>query len=464
MPVENILVVDDDLSLRQFLPILLQEDGYQVAAVDCAEAAIVSLDSQWPDLVLTDLNMPGMSGLELLRTLQARAAKEGRDIQVVMITAYGTTESAVEAMKAGAADYVTKPFNNDELRLVVRRALGHKELVAENTRLHAELQDRYQIGKLMGSSTPMRAVIELIHRVKDTRISCLIQGESGTGKEVVARAIHFSGLRAKAPFVTINCGAIPEALVESELFGHKKGSFTGASRDKPGLIAAANGGTLFLDEVAELPPAAQVKLLRFLQERKITPVGAVEELAVDVRILAACNVDLEDEVRQGRFREDLFYRLNVVQLDLPPLRDRGEDVVTLTRHFVARFTAEYGREIGGVAPDAMKRLRMHHFPGNVRELQNIVERAVALCTDTVIRVEDLPQLREGGLAPTEVSAHTFPEEGINLDAELAAAEKQWLVAALEVAGGNKTEAARLLKMSFRSYRYRLAKFDLDADA
>ncbi len=462
---EAVLVVDDDLSMREFLSILLQRDGYAVRSAATAEAALEGIDEQWPALVLTDLNMPGMSGLDLLRELKSRAAKTDRDVEVVMVTAYGTTASAVDAMKHGAADYVLKPFNNDELRLVVRRALGRRELEVENTRLKTELHDRYHFGNLVGSSAAMQRVYDMIRRVKDTRINCLVSGESGTGKEVVARAIHYSGVRGEQPFVAINCGAIPENLVESELFGHKKGSFTGAVRDKLGLMSAADRGTLFLDEVNALPMTAQVKLLRAIQERRFTPIGATKELEVDVRLIAATNVDLEDAVREGVFREDLYYRLNVVLVKLPPLRDRAEDLGELTRFFLRRFSDEYGKEVAQLTPDAARALRVWHWPGNVRELQNTIERAVALCQGPVVQIEDLPaRMQSDRPEPAgEEAAPEFPPDGVNLDALLAALEKRWLVAALDSADGNKTQAAKLLRMSFRSFRYRLAKYDLDTD-
>lgn len=466
LPGESILIVDDDLSLREFLGILLARDGYAVRAAASGEAAMAAVEAAWPDLVLTDLNMPGMSGLDLLRELKARAARDGTDVEVVMVTAYGTTATAVEAMKHGAADYVMKPFNNEELRLVVKRALDRRELEVENTRLKSELGGRYHFGNLVGSSAAMGVIYDLVRRVKDTRINTLLCGESGTGKEMVARAIHYSGVRGEHPFVAINCGAIPENLVESELFGHAKGAFTGAVRDKVGLLQAADRGTIFLDEVNSLPLAAQVKLLRAIQERSFTPVGTTRELSVDVRIIAATNSDLEDAVAEGRFRQDLYYRLNVVQLQLPPLRQRAEDLLELTRHFLRRFSEEYDKPVSGLAPDALRLMRIYHWPGNVRELQNTIERAVALCQGSIVQPEDLPRrMREQGTpAPQEALAPAFPPDGVNLDAELASFEKRWLVGALDAADGNKTRAAKLLMMSFRSFRYRLAKYDLDAGA
>ncbi|MDP6932767.1 MAG: sigma-54 dependent transcriptional regulator [Myxococcota bacterium] len=464
MASETVMVVDDERSMREFLTILMERDGYEVAAVPSAVEALTASSDRWPDLVLTDLNMPGMDGLELLKELKARAARDGKDVEVVVITAFGTTESAVDAMRCGAADYVQKPFNNDELRLVVRRVLGRRELEVENLRLKGELQDRYHFGRLVGSSAAMMEVYDLIRRVKDTRINCMIVAESGTGKEMVARAIHFSGVRADGPFIPINCGAIPENLVESELFGHVKGSFTGAVRDKTGLLKAAHNGTIFLDEIAMLPPSAQVSLLRALQERRFTPVGAVREIEVDVRVIAATNVDLEAAVARGEFREDLYYRLNVVQMKLPPLRERGEDIPELVRFFLHRYAKEYSKEIQGLAPDASRSIRSWNYPGNVRELQNIIERAVALCKGPEITAEDLPErMSEGRVPIMDEQWVGFPEGGIDLDALLSSTEKNWLLAALEVSGGNKTKAANLLHMTFRSLRYRLVKYGLDGD-
>lgn len=461
---ERILVVDDELSMREFLSILLSQDGYTVETASSGEDAMRRLGQQgWPALILTDLNMPGMSGLELLGRAKDRAARAGRSVSVVVVTAFGTNESVIEAMKLGAANYVYKPFNNDELRLVVRRALGQAELEQENSRLRRELADRYHFGNLVGSSPAMLKVYDLIRRVMGTRISCMIIGESGTGKEMVARAIHFNGDRSSKPFVPINCGAIPESLIESELFGHKKGAFTGAIREKPGLFQVASGGTLFLDEVNSLPLSAQVKLLRAIQERRFTPVGGVEEIAVDVRVLAASNTELEQEVSQGNFREDLYYRLNVVQIRVPPLRERVSDVPALVRFFVRHYAEEYGRSVVGFSPEAMRLVEAWPFPGNVRELRNMVERAVALCPGSIVQPEDLPEaIRITAPRLEEVEERQeIPDDGLDLDALLAATEKKWLRMALEKESGNRTAAARLLKMSFRSFRYRLAKYGMD---
>lgn len=378
-----------------------------------------------------------------------------------MMTAYGSTENAIEAMKKGASNYVLKPFNNDELRLVVQRALGVQALAQENRKLK-EGQRLLNFGYLVGTSSKMNTVYDLVRKVKDSKINCMIVGESGTGKEMVARSIHHAGQRRENPFIAINCGAIPENLVESELFGHKKGAFTGAIRNKIGLIQAASGGTLFLDEVDALPLSAQVKLLRVLQERRVTPVGDVLETSVDVRIIAASNSDLEMQVRQSLFRDDLYYRLNVVEIALPPLRERGEDVVELSRFFMDKYAREYGKSLIGIAPDALERLRNFPFPGNVRELQNLIERAVALSVGNVLQKRDFPDQGQGSFwNRDETEPLSFPEDGVHLDAMISELEKKWLLSALDKAKGKKGKAAELLHMTFRSFRYRLTKHGLD---
>jgi len=471
----HVLVVDDDLSMREFLGILMRREGYSVELADSGEAALSAVQRRWPSVVLSDLNMPGIDGMELLRRLKTQAARESRDIEVVMVTAFGTAESAVEAMRRGAFDYVLKPFNNDDLRVTVRRALERVALQAENARLKAEVRDEVHFGRFIGSSPAMQRVYDLIRRIKDTPINCLVLGESGTGKELVARSLHEAGVR-NGPFVAINCGAIPENLVESELFGHVRGAFTGADRDRKGHIVQANGGTLFLDELNSLPQSAQVKLLRVLQDRRVLPVGASREVEVDVRVIAASNGDLAQLARTGRFREDLYYRINVIQVQLPPLRDRPGDIDELVRHFVKLYSKEYGKSVERASQPALQALRDWNWPGNVRELQNMVARAVVLAEGRELLLGDLPDaLRQGlaaeaptvriqpvhaSLAPVD-EPEVIPPEGLDLDQLLAEVERKWLVAALRSANGNKTRAARALRMSFRSFRYRLAKYDLD---
>ena len=450
----KILIVDDEATIREILAILFEQDGYAVAlARDVSDAKEV-YQSFEPDIVLSDLNMHGETGIDFLRWVQ----EQEKTVPFVILTAFGTTESAVEALKIGASNYVLKPFNNDELRLVVSRALGLQNLQYENERLRRQIGSKMHFGIMIGDSLEMQEVYSLIRRVRDSKINCMILGESGVGKEMVARAIHFSGARNKKSFVTINCGAIPENLVESELFGHKKGAFTSAFRDKIGLLEIADKGTIFLDEIDSLPLSTQVKLLRVIQEKKITPVGGVQEREVDVRVLCATNADIDNEVQEGKIREDLYYRLNVVEIFVPPLRVHREDIALLIEHFLERFSAEYNKTIIGLAPAAIEKIKAWHFPGNVRELRNIVERAVALCVGNIIQLNDLPSnLMEfeplKGLPPSD----QFPEEGIDLDYLLAEIEKKWLLAALRATKGKKTAAAETLRMSFRSFRYRLLK-------
>ncbi|MDP2307653.1 MAG: sigma-54 dependent transcriptional regulator [Pseudomonadota bacterium] len=466
---EHILVIDDEPSLGELLTLVLEREGYVATRAESGEEGLELFDSLAPDLVLTDLNMPGIDGIEILRQIKTRSAQRGRDVPVILLTAYGSVATAVLAMREGAFDYVAKPFHNDELRLIVKKALAMRALEADNARMRVALGERYQLGQFVGTSPRMQEVYSLVRRIMGTRISCLIGGESGTGKELLARAVHYGSERARHAFVPVNCGAIAENLFESELFGYKKGAFTGAARDKVGFFEAADGGTLFLDEVGEMPLASQVKVLRALSEKKVTPVGSTVEVAVDVRIVAATNRDLTAEVAAGRFREDLYYRLNVVQIDMPPLRERAEDVPMLVQHFVERFAEEYKKRVGGVTPEALRMLRAYPFPGNVRELQNIVERAVALEAGALLTPSSLPERVQGVLStPQTEPAGTGGEgdaeaapEGLDLEARLAEVERSYLVRALAASGGNRTQAARLLGVTFRSLRYRLVKFGMD---
>jgi two-component system response regulator PilR (NtrC family) len=378
--------------------------------------------------------------------------------EIILITAYATADTALAAMKLGAYDYLTKPFPVEEFNAVVDRALEKRALVEANVALRDKIAGRARLGTMLGKSPAMRKVFEVIGKIHSARTSVLITGESGTGKELVARALHTEGNRAKAAFVPVNCGAIPEELMESELFGHKRGSFTGAVADKPGLFQQADNGTLFLDEIGELSPNLQVKLLRVLQERKVKAVGAQDEVEVDVRVIAATNRDLEAEVARGAFRADLYYRLHVIEVHIPPLRHRREDLPLLAEHFLRRFAAEHGRQLQ-LSTEAMRKLESYDYPGNVRELENLIERAVALTSGPVIGVSDLPEIRATTNAvqiPTE-----FPAEGIDLDHLLADFERAWVVRALEHTKGVRKAAANLLGISFRSMRYRLAKLGFD---
>jgi two-component system response regulator PilR (NtrC family) len=400
-------------------------------------------------VVITDLVMPDGTGMEVLDAVRARSA----DTQILMVTAYATTEQAVEAMRRGAYDYVQKPFKNHELLATLEKALEKRAIVAENQTLRAEVKGRWSAGQLIGKSPAMDRLRDLIKRVANATTSVLITGESGTGKEMVARALHFQSPRAEEAFVVLNCGAIPENLIESELFGHIKGAFTGAIAAKEGLFRAANGGTLFLDEVGELPPPLQVKLLRVLQDRKVRPVGGSTEVEVDVRVVAATNRDVESEVEAGTFREDLFYRLNVIRIEVPPLRERPEDIPVLAEYFLEKHMALQGRRLE-FSPEAMRWLAQQSYAGNVRELENIVERGVTLAPGNTVGREDL-----GDTHPSKKTASVsqIPEAGFDLDNYLTQVEKELLFRALDQAGGVRKKAAELLGMSFRQFRYRLAK-------
>ncbi len=443
--------------MREFLEILLRRNQHQVAVVENGADACARLDESEFDLVITDLRMPEIDGLGVLE--HAKRVRPGTE--VIVVTAFATAETAISAMKRGAYDYLTKPFKVDEILVVVERALEKRALVRDNLVLREELKGRFKLDRLIGRSPGMQQLFALVQRVATTRTSVLVLGESGTGKELVARAIHSLGDRATQPFVPVNCGAIPESLIESELFGYVKGAFTGAATDRDGLFAAADGGTLFLDEIGELGQPIQVKLLRTLQERTIKPVGAVSEREIDVRIVAASNRHLEEDVKAGRFRSDLFYRLNVIPIQIPPLRER-EDIPLLIEHFLRRFSAEMGRTVRGVTPEAMTLLRAYRYPGNVRELENLIERAVTLTATDLVDSAALPELRRPPPSEELSPLASLPQGGLDLDAHIAGIERGLLLEALDRVGGNRTAAAELLRISLRSFRYRLAKFGLDS--
>jgi two-component system response regulator PilR (NtrC family) len=463
-----ILVVDDEQSMREFLAICLRRAGHTVTAVTNGSEALAKLRSNPFDVVVTDLRMPGdIDGLGILKAIKTggvrySAAPGGTpsiiDPEVILVTAYATADTALAAMKQGAYDYLTKPFQVDEINAVISRALEKKALVEENIALRDQVAGRARLANLLGKSRAMQKVFEMIGKIHSTKTSVLITGESGTGKELVARALHSEGSRATKSFIAVNCGAIPDELMESELFGHKKGAFTGAVSDHAGMFQEAAGGTLFLDEIGELPAALQVKLLRALQERKVKPVGASDEIEVDVRVIAATNRDLEAEVARGAFRADLYYRLNVVEIRIPPLRHRREDIPLLVEHFLRRFGTEHGRTFT-LTHESMRTLESYDFPGNVRELENIIERAVALSSSSVIGTSDLPHVKTPK-APVEQPAE-FPPDGVDLDRMLSDFERSWVVRALERTGGVRKRAAGLLGISFRSFRYRLEKLGLE---
>jgi len=449
------LVVDDEQSMREFLAICLRRGGHDVTvAINGLEALARAKETTF-DIVITDLRMPDMDGLGVLKALKAPQAE--RTPEVILVTAYASKETALAAMKQGAYDYLTKPFQVDEINAVIDRALEKRALVEANLALRDQVAGRFRLARMLGKSRAMQKVFELIGKIHSARTSVLITGESGTGKELVARALHTEGSRASAPFVAVNCGAIPDELMESELFGHKKGSFTGAIADKRGLFQEASGGTLFLDEIGELSLNLQVKLLRVLQERTVKPVGATEEIDIDVRVVAATNRDLDAEVARGAFRADLFYRLNVIQVWIPPLRHRPEDIPLLAEHFVRTLGIEHGRTMQ-LSQAAMRKLETHDFPGNVRELENMIERAIALAPTTTIDVTDLPEVRP---TKTPELPNEFPAEGVDLDRLVNDYERMWVERALEKTQGVRKRAASLLGISFRSLRYRLEKLGFD---
>jgi two-component system response regulator PilR (NtrC family) len=455
----KLLIVDDELGMRQFLTHLFQRDGHDVRAVDNGRGAIELLRKEPAELIVSDVRMPDMNGIELLR-----AARElFPDVEVIMMTAFANVETAREAFLLGAFDFVQKPFDNDLLKETVTRALQKISLVKEkealleeNKVLIQEQRTRGKLNNIIGRSPKMQALYQMIETVAQVPSTVLVYGESGTGKELVARAIHDLGPRAEKPFVSINCGAFTETLLESELFGYVKGSFTGANANRKGLFEAANTGTIFLDEIGEMSPAMQVKLLRVLQERKLRPVGATEETTVDTRVIAATNRDLANMVKDGTFREDLFYRISVIPIELPSLRERTEDIPDLTNHFVEKFCAEAGRSLS-ISEGAMSLLENYVWPGNVRELEHTIERAVALETTNSIQPERLPEKITNYNPYRIAQSFDFPEEGVNLTAHLDQLEKTYVLEALHRTSGNQTNAAQLLVLSVRSLRHLLDK-------
>jgi two-component system, NtrC family, response regulator PilR len=449
----KILVIDDEQGMRDFLAIMLKKEGHEVVTAENGTDALKAVHAEIFDLVITDVKMPGVGGIDVLKTIKEISP----ETVVIMITAFATAETAVEAMKLGAYDYITKPFKIDEIKLIIQKALEKRSLRKENILLKREIKSRAGFENFIGKSEPMQKVFFLIRQVADTASTVLITGESGTGKELVARAIHHNSPRKDGPFVTINCGALPETLLESELFGHMKGSFTGAVSNKQGLFEAANGGTIFLDEISATTPALQVKLLRVLQERSFMRVGGTTPIKVDVRVIAASNKDLLDEVSKGAFRDDLYYRLNVLPVHLPPLRDRREDIPMLVEFFLTRSSTA-GRELKRVAPETLKTLMGYRWSGNVRELENTIERLAILATGDTIRSEHLPDAMKSYQSSSELVPTEIPEAGIDLEALLENAEKTLLLKALEKAGGVQTEAAKLVGLSFRSFRHRLQKY------
>jgi two-component system response regulator PilR (NtrC family) len=454
----RVLVVDDEESIREFLEIMLKKEGYEVTCAEDGHKALDLLKKKSVDLIISDLQMPNITGIELLQKVKDQYP----DMLFMMITAFGTTETAVEAMKLGAYDYITKPFKIDEVRINIANALRSQNLEVENRTLKKELKTEYSFQNLVGNSDTMHRIYELIKRVSQTPTNVLITGESGTGKEMVAKAIHYNGPLKDKPFITVNCGAIPESLMESEMFGHKKGSFTGAIADKSGLFEVADGGTLFLDEVGELPLTIQVKLLRAIQERVIRRVGGTDDTKIEVRIIAATNRVLEDMVATGEFRQDLFYRLNVINIRTPSLRERKDDIAALAVHFLQKYNHRLNKNIGGISEEAMIALQKYDYPGNVRELENVIERTVALEGGSMILPESLPPFVNTPQGRKLASSHEIEitEDGVELDKIMGQIEKELLVKAIHASGGVKKRAAKLLNITFRSMRYRVEKYNL----
>ncbi|MGD0908711.1 MAG: sigma-54 dependent transcriptional regulator [Candidatus Acidiferrales bacterium] len=444
----TILVVEDEAKMRRLLELQLTEDGFIVHSAADAETGLQLLVREKPDLVVTDLRLPGMSGLEFLQAVKRVNAA----LPVVVMTAYGTVESAVEAMKIGASDYVTKPFSLDELVLVIRKELDSQRLRDENRSLREALGRRYAYKNIVAQSDKMQAVLGLVERVAPTNSTVLLGGESGVGKDLIARAIHEHSQRASGPFVKINSTAIPETLLESELFGYEKGAFSGAAISKPGKFEMADKGTMFLDEIGDVPAAIQVKLLRVLQDREFERLGGTKTHKVDIRLVAATNRDLRAALEEGTFREDLYYRLNVVAIDIPPLRDRKEDIPALADFFLERYAKESSKTVTSITPSAMKKLTDYHWPGNVRELQNIIERGVTLSTGTTLDAADIYLDDPATSRPISSTPHVLPP-GMTLEQW----EDETIREALRRANGNKSQAARALGLSRNALRYRLSK-------
>ena len=449
---ELILVVDDDASQRRLVEFWLKEEGYSVVTASDGQMGLETFTEKTPALVIADIRMPGLSGLDLLGRIKAQNA----DAPVILITAFGTVGDAVDAMKLGAADYVLKPLNSEELKVNVQRALEHRQLLDENRYLRDFSETAFRFENLVAGSRRMRDVFNLAGQVARRDSTVLVTGESGTGKELIAKAIHQNSLRASKPFITVNCGAIPESLIESELFGHRKGSFTGAIADRVGKFEAANEGTIFLDEIGELPINLQVRLLRVIQEREIDKIGFPKPIAVNVRIIAATNRDLRTLIEDSQFREDLFYRLSVVTVELPPLRDRRDDIPLLLAHFLKKHCTRYQLTVPSISDGALEILTRYDWPGNVRELENVVEHAVVLGASETIRTEDLPAHMRNATSRISSISLKLPDEGIDLEG----VEKEILLQALEKHQWNQTRTARYLNISRKTLIYRMEKFSL----
>ena len=453
----RVLVVDDERSMRELLEIVLRREGYDVVVAENGRSAIEVIEREPIDLLISDIKMPDMSGVEVLRA----AKKADQDVLAIMVTAFASTETAVEAMRLGACDYLSKPFDVDLLKMKVREKIENRQLRQENVLLKRTLGLTHQFSNIIGRSSAMLEVFKMIETVARTNSTILLTGESGTGKGLVAQAVHFHSLRRDRPMVALNCGAMPETLLESELFGHMRGAFTGADANKKGLLEAAEKGTIFLDEIGEMSPVMQVKLLRVLQERRFRRVGGLEELQADIRVIAATNQDLTKAVAEGRFREDLYYRINVIPIVLPPLRERREDIPLLAEHFLAKYAEQMGKSVTAISRGAMDLLRQHDWPGNIRELENVIERAVALEATPAVLPESLPPtLRAVRARPDVPASDALPPSGFDLEAHVKEIERGYIAQALQRAGGVQVKAAELLGMSFRSFRYYVKKYNL----
>ena len=450
MASERILVVDDEDGMRRLLSRVLTREGYETSAVGSGAEALRLVASERFDLVVTDIKMPEMDGLQLLAELKEYEPS----LPIIVITAYGTIENAVQALRSGAYDYIAKPFENDEIKLTVAKAFERERLLAENRYLHAELEGRYDFSGIVGGSLAMQQVYDMASSVAVSNANVMITGESGTGKELLARSIHYSSLRKEKPFVVLNCAAISEGVLESELFGHEKGAFSGALDTRKGRFERADQGTLFIDEVAEMSMAAQVKLLRVIQEHEFERVGGNKTISVDVRIVAATNKKLEEQVKNGNFREDLYYRLNVVNINVPPLRSRREDVEPLSRFFLEKYTSETGKKITDLSPRALSCLLAHDWPGNVRELQNAIERAVVLSKGSVLTPRDFPQ----GMQGDDQICLQIPEKGGSLTDILEDLERQLIIQTLQREDGSQTRAAETLGIKRTTLRYKMEKY------
>ena len=450
----KILVVDDDQGMREFLEIMIKQEGYRVTALESAEKALNLCKKEKFNLVITDLRMPKMDGIEFLK----RIKDIDPNMMVILITAFASAETALSAMKEGAYDYVEKDFNIDDLIKIIRKALEHSGVKREGELLR-DGEEVVMFGRMMSKSKEMVKIFNTITKVAETTTNVLILGESGTGKELVAKAVHENSPRKNMPFVVINCGGVPDNLLESEFFGYMKGAFTGAYTDKPGLFEVARGGTIFLDEIGELPPYLQVKLLRIVQEKTFRRVGGAEDIRVDVRIVSATNKNLAEKVKEGTFREDLFYRLNVIPIRLPPLRARQEDIPILAEFFISKYSAEFSKEVKTISAYALELLMDYPFPGNIRELENIIERSVALETSSIILPENLSLADHAQRHVTD--ADPIPESGIHLNDLVAAYEKMLIEKVLKKVGGSRAKAADMLHITVDSLKYRLDKLSIE---